>query len=125
MAAAPADFRPRQVATTKLPRSASLTLELEPTPDIVAAAAALRSPSQRVVSFSLETDGNLDRARQKLIRKKVDMSVYNPLQTMNSPEIHATLLYADGRTEPLPSMPKPAFADFLIARSTNLLPPRN
>ena len=49
------------------------------------------------------------------------MIVYNPLQTMNSPEIHATLLYADGRSEPLPRVAKSAFATLLIDRVSALL----
>lgn len=122
MAAAPADFRPRQVATEKIVRGNSLTLELESTADIVAAASAIRRPDQRTIAFSLESEGDLDRARAKLQRKRVDMIVYNPLQTMNSPEIQATLLYADGRTEPLPCVPKPAFAPLLLDRATALLP---
>lgn len=122
MAAAPADFRPTQVATEKMVRGNSLTLELEPTADIVAAAASIRRADQRIVGFSLEAEGNLDRARAKLQRKRLDMIVYNPLQTMNSAEIQATLLYADGRTECLPRAPKPAFASLLLQRATALLP---
>lgn len=121
MAAAPADFRPKRVAAEKMVRGASLTLELEPTADIVAAAAGIRRPDQRIIGFSLEAQGNVDRARAKLHRKRLDMIVYNPLETMNSPEIEATLLYADGRSEPLPRVPKPEFAALLINRAIALL----
>lgn len=124
MAAAPADFRPKHVSAGKMPRSGSLTLELEGTDDIVAAASAIRGPGQRTIAFSLESEGDLDRARAKLQRKRVDMIVYNPLQTMNSPEIHATLLYADGRTEPLPCVPKSEFAPLLLERAVGLLASR-
>lgn len=121
MAAAPADFRPKRILPGKTQRSASLTLELEATDDIVATASAIRRPDQRTIAFSLEADGNLERARTKLQRKRVDMIVYNPLQTMNSPEIQATLLYADGRSEPLPRVAKSAFAALLLDRASALL----
>lgn len=121
MAAAPADFRPKHVADHKLSREASLTIELEPTEDIVAAAARTRLPAQRIISFSLETDSNVDRAKAKLARKGVDMSVYNPLKTMNSPTIHAVLLYRNGDAEPLEPLDKAAFARLLIERGAALL----
>jgi phosphopantothenoylcysteine decarboxylase / phosphopantothenate---cysteine ligase len=121
MAAAPADFRPKQIIEGKMPRSGSLTLELEGTDDIVAAAAAARRPDQRTIAFSLEAEGNLDRARAKLLRKRVNMIVYNPIQTMNSADIQAALLYADGRSETLPRLPKADFAALLLDRAAALL----
>lgn len=121
MAAAPADFRPMHVFPGKMPRGSALTLELEATPDIVAAASAIRRLDQRTIAFSLESEGDLDRARAKLQRKRLDMIVYNPLQTMNSPEIQAILLYADGRFEPLPCVAKSAFAALLVDRASALL----
>lgn len=120
MAAAVADFRPKQVARTKLGRSGSMTLELEPTEDIVAAAAQLRRADQRIIGFSLEAAGNLQRAKEKLTRKKLDCIVFNPLETMNSPRVEATLLYPDGRAESLPPAPKGEFAATLIARAPGL-----
>ena len=114
MAAAVADYRPKRVSTEKLGRSGDLTLELEATEDIVAAAAASKTPSQQVIGFSLESEGNLDRAKAKLQRKKLDMIVFNPLRTMNSADIQATLLYADGRQTALPNSSKQAFAQHLI-----------
>ena len=67
MAAAVADFRPRRAATTKLTRDEGLTLELEPTEDILAGAAAAaraagaRRPRTILVGFAAET-GSLERA---------------------------------------------------------------
>src|SRR5258706_2299528 len=81
MAAAVADFRPRQTAATKLGREQGLTLELEPTEDILAAvAAAIPPPGDPkrpiLVGFAAET-GSLDRAADKLARKGVDFLVAN------------------------------------------------
>jgi phosphopantothenoylcysteine decarboxylase / phosphopantothenate---cysteine ligase len=77
MAAAPADFRPRTRAATKRSRRAGgLTLELEPTPDILG---SLKRPSRcLVVGFALETgrDG-VARAREKLQTKALDLVILN------------------------------------------------
>ncbi|CAN5775125.1 bifunctional phosphopantothenoylcysteine decarboxylase/phosphopantothenate--cysteine ligase CoaBC [soil metagenome] len=88
MAAAVADFRPREVAAAKLARGGGLTLDLEPTTDILAEAARIaRSPGPTaprdaarhrpfIVGFAAET-GNLDRAQEKAERKGVDLLVAN------------------------------------------------
>jgi len=120
MAAAVADYRPRTVAREKLGRDQSMVLELEPTQDIIAAAAAGRKPGQVVVGFSLEAEEDVARAKAKLQRKKLDMIVFNPLATMNSHEIRAVLLYADGREERLPAMAKAEFAKLLLERAAGL-----
>ncbi len=67
MAAAVADFRPREVADGKIKKSEDdergLTLELERTPDVLAALAAGRAPGQRIVGFAAETEREDARAR--------------------------------------------------------------
>ena len=117
MAAAVADFRPIHVHREKLGRGGPLIIECEPTEDIVAAAAAMKRPGQRVVGFSLEREGNLDRAREKLARKHLDLVVYNPTATMNSESVESVLLWPDGRSEALASRAKADFADILLARA--------
>ena len=116
MAAADADFRPKTIAAQKLGRSGSMTLELEATEDIVAAAAQSKRPDQKVIGFSLEAESDVNRAREKLARKNLDMIVFNPLRTMNSPTISASLLGSDGTQEDLPEQDKQIFARTLIAR---------
>jgi phosphopantothenoylcysteine decarboxylase/phosphopantothenate--cysteine ligase len=120
MAAAVADYRPTKVHTEKLGRGSGLVIECEPTEDIVAAVARSKRPDQRVVGFSLESDGNIARAREKLSRKRLDMIVYNPIETMNSPTVRPMLLWADGRTEELPVITKERFGELLIDRATAL-----
>lgn len=120
MAAAVADYRPKQLAAGKLARTGTLTLELEPTEDIVATAAAVRRPDQRIIGFSLESAGQIDRAREKLRRKNLDMVVYNPLPTMNSAEVEAVLVDRDGHEQALSRTSKQDFARTLIKRATAL-----
>jgi len=102
MAAAVADYRPRKPATPggKISRScAGLTLELEPTPDLIATMSARRLPSQYIVGFALEPEERLDeRANAKLLAKGLDAIVANPLETIGGESIDGRLIFRDGRT---------------------------
>lgn len=122
MAAAVADFRPKSSTLTKIERTGTLTIELEPTEDIVAAAGRIKQPHQRTVGFSLVERGDLARSRDKLTRKHLDLIVYNPLDTMSSSTIESVLLYPDGAGEELPLQPKESFATTLLARAEALFP---
>jgi phosphopantothenoylcysteine decarboxylase/phosphopantothenate--cysteine ligase len=80
MCAAVADYRPSTVAPGKIAKSAAdrLTLELEPTADVIAGLAARRRDGQTVVGFAAEYgEGALERAREKLVRKRLDAIVCN------------------------------------------------
>jgi phosphopantothenoylcysteine decarboxylase/phosphopantothenate--cysteine ligase len=120
MAAAVADYRPKHAAPDKLARAGSLTIECEPTEDIVAAAGQIKRADQRTVGFSLEMAGNLPRAREKLLRKNLDLIVYNPTATMDSPDVCATLLWPDGKVEEFPAFSKSQFAGLLMERAAGL-----
>jgi len=76
-AAAVADFRPKRREPNKIKKaSASLTLELEPTPDILAEVAALeRRPF--VVGFAAESEQVRGYARRKLEDKRLDLILAN------------------------------------------------
>lgn len=120
MAAAVADYRPISIAPRKMDRGGRLTIECEPTPDIVAIAGASKTTNQRIVGFSLEMEGDLERARQKLDRKRLDLMVYNPVATMDSAQVQAVLLWPDGNRETLQPMEKREFARLLMERGTKL-----
>jgi phosphopantothenoylcysteine decarboxylase/phosphopantothenate--cysteine ligase len=118
MAAAVADFRPVRVTDdAKIRRqSQCLTLELEPTPDLLGELAAMSRPEQITIGFALEPVGRLiESARAKLERKRLDAIVANPLETMDAERITATLFLRDGSVlSPAPDLPKPAFAEWLL-----------
>lgn len=120
MAAAVADFKPACPVEGKLRRGASVApIALVPTGDLLAGLAASTRPDQFVVGFALEDPAELDRsARDKLARKRADVIVANPLATMDSADVDATLYLRDGRVEGPPDrpLPKPAFAAWLAAR---------
>ena len=106
MAAAPADFRPMEPADTKLLREQheSLTVDLQPTEDIVAGVAAAKRPDQTVVGFAAEHgDGAVERGRAKLARKGLDAVVVNDISRsdigFDSSENEVTIVLADGERE--------------------------
>jgi phosphopantothenoylcysteine decarboxylase/phosphopantothenate--cysteine ligase len=76
MTAAVADFRPKAVAEQKIKRKGEMTLELEPTADILAEVAR-RKTFQVVVGFAAETENVLENARKKLAAKSLDAIVVN------------------------------------------------
>ncbi len=121
MAAAVADYRPavKALAGTKLRRSGkTMSLELESTPDLLAGCSARRRPGQLLVGFALEPRAELEHsARAKLERKGIDLIVANPLETMDSPTIEATVYERGGGAFPTPgAIDKDAFAGWLLAR---------
>jgi phosphopantothenoylcysteine decarboxylase/phosphopantothenate--cysteine ligase len=133
MAAAVADFRPAVAADTKLTRDVGLTLELEPTPDILAEVAriahgldaegaATRQPLRPrpvLVGFAAET-GSLERAPDKLRRKGVDLLVANDVAEAGSgfgtDTNRVTVYAADGEPEAWPLLSKREVADRLLDR---------
>ncbi len=79
-AAAVADYRPANVATQKIKKSAeeSITLELVKNPDIVAQIAALDG-KPFTVGFAAESENLLAHAQQKLARKNLDLIIANDI----------------------------------------------
>jgi phosphopantothenoylcysteine decarboxylase/phosphopantothenate--cysteine ligase len=75
-AAAVSDYRAKSVSGQKIKRKGPITLELEPTADILKEI-SLRKQSQIVVGFAAETENVLENARQKLTAKHLDAIVVN------------------------------------------------
>jgi phosphopantothenoylcysteine decarboxylase/phosphopantothenate--cysteine ligase len=142
MAAAVSDFRPANAAETKIERGSSLTLELEPTPDILGQIARIArgtdregettyeplSPRPYLVGFAAET-GSVDRAADKLQRKGLDLLVANdvaePGSGFGTDTNRVTMLDADGGRDELPLMPKRAVADHILDRVARALDDRD
>ncbi len=74
--AAVSDYRPKEPATQKIKRKGPISLELEPTADILAEVARARE-AQIVIGFAAETQNVLDNARKKLTAKSLDAIVVN------------------------------------------------
>jgi len=74
--AAVSDYRPKAAAIQKLKRSGPMSLELEPTSDILAELSARKS-TQLIIGFAAETENVLENARKKLAKKSLDAIVVN------------------------------------------------
>ncbi|HLK12078.1 MAG TPA: bifunctional phosphopantothenoylcysteine decarboxylase/phosphopantothenate--cysteine ligase CoaBC [Candidatus Binatia bacterium] len=132
MAAAVADYRPREVAGRKLKKTAqALALALERTPDILAGLAA-RKGRRLVIGFAAETHDVVAEARRKLRAKRLDLIVANDVTAAGAGFGGDTnvvrLLDAAGLDEALPVLPKVAVAgrilDWVVARRTAAARPR-
>jgi phosphopantothenoylcysteine decarboxylase/phosphopantothenate--cysteine ligase len=102
MAAAVADYRPAEALAAKRPKdSATWTLELEPTTDVLSALGDDSREGRLLVGFAAETgpDG-LERAREKLARKGADLFVLNDVSRsdigFDAYENEVTLLTSSG-----------------------------
>jgi phosphopantothenoylcysteine decarboxylase/phosphopantothenate--cysteine ligase len=110
MAAAVADYRPAAAHSQKLKRGEErLTLELEPTPDILAELGREKG-SRILVGFAAETSNLAENARGKLARKGADMIVANDVTQegagFDTDTNIVTLFLRDGREIPLPKLTK-------------------
>lgn len=79
-AAAVADYRPKQAADQKIKKSdASYSILLERTDDILKFLGEHKKEGQFICGFAMETEKLLEHAREKLVKKKIDMIVANSL----------------------------------------------
>ena len=127
MSAAVADYRPRSVAEQKLRRSGPLTLEFEPTEDILSAIVERRPPGALVIGFAAETEDALASGRAKLLRKGADAIVLNDVSRegigFDSDNNAATFLTKSTAVE-LPEMPKRALAERILDEARGLRRPQ-
>ncbi|HKR80703.1 MAG TPA: bifunctional phosphopantothenoylcysteine decarboxylase/phosphopantothenate--cysteine ligase CoaBC [Nitrospira sp.] len=119
MAAAVADFRPKQAATRKLKKHdrPTDTLHLEPTVDILTGLSSRRT-TQVLVGFAAETDDLLTHAKSKLASKGLDVIVANDVTRQGagfgSDRNAVTVLERDGRTTEFPLKGKRELADDIL-----------
>jgi phosphopantothenoylcysteine decarboxylase/phosphopantothenate--cysteine ligase len=91
-AAAPCDFEPVRKVAGKIPRVGDgLTLELEPTPDVIATLARKSPRRQWFVAFALEPGADPRRAFAKIEAKRCDLIVVNDLTAMEGGQTAVTV----------------------------------
>lgn len=116
--AAVADYRPAVRAGEKIKkRDGTLTLDLEPTPDILAEVAAL-TPRPFTVGFAAETERVAEYAQDKRRRKQVDLIAANRVDDQGlgfDSDDNALTVFWDGGSRALPRQPKQALAVALLA----------
>lgn len=126
--AAVADFRPAKPAEHKIKKQgrAKLTIELEPTEDIIAAVAADPNRNGRiVVGFAAESQTLLEYAGKKLREKNLDMIVANDISRADAgfdvETNAATILKRDGSRVELPLRTKRELADRVLDEINKLM----
>jgi phosphopantothenoylcysteine decarboxylase/phosphopantothenate--cysteine ligase len=119
MAAAVADFRPKEASEQKLTKQGRpiASLDLEQTTDILATLSARRS-TQVIVGFAAETHDLLVHAQAKLASKGLDMIVANDITRsgggFGSDANAATIIERDGRITEFPLKSKRELADDIL-----------
>ena len=79
-AAAVADYRPKNVASEKIKKSdANFSIELEKNPDILGSLGKIKK-NQFLIGFALETENEIEHAKQKITKKNLDLIVLNSLR---------------------------------------------
>jgi phosphopantothenoylcysteine decarboxylase/phosphopantothenate--cysteine ligase len=79
-AAAVADYKPKNVASQKIKKSADdFSIELEKTKDILASLGEIKK-NQFLIGFALETENEIENAKLKIQKKNLDLIVLNSLQ---------------------------------------------
>jgi len=121
MAAAVADYRPTKAAKDKIKKGeAGLTLELEPTPDILSSVKG----NFIKVGFAAESSNLMENAEQKLKQKGLDLIVVNDITASDSgfgtDTNRVTIIDRKGKVDSLPLMPKREVADKVLDRVAEL-----
>ena len=124
LCAAVADFTPESVAGTKIKREKDdLSLRLKPTQDIAAALGRQKRDGQLLVGFALETDRELEHAREKLERKNLDFIVLNSLNDKGAgfrTDTNKITIIDRQNVTPYPLKSKKEVADDIIDRLVSL-----
>jgi phosphopantothenoylcysteine decarboxylase/phosphopantothenate--cysteine ligase len=134
MAAAVADFTPKKPRDTKIARAEGLTLELSPTPDLLAEIAGTVGGQRNgkaapiLVGFAAET-GGLERAPGKLQAKGIDLLVANDVSEAGSgfgtDTNRVTIFDRSGSKDELPLLSKREVADRILDRVAAALDARD
>ncbi|MBO7199813.1 MAG: bifunctional phosphopantothenoylcysteine decarboxylase/phosphopantothenate--cysteine ligase CoaBC [Bacteroidales bacterium] len=106
LSAAVADFRPENVCKEKIKKSSdsqTMDIHLVQNPDILASLGKMKTDSQRLVGFALETHDETANAQSKLMRKNLDFIVLNSLRDEGAGFGHdtnkVTFIYRNGEID--------------------------
>lgn len=118
-AAAVADYRPQNVADQKIKKKNddALTVVMDKNPDILKELGA-RKEKQILVGFAAETQNLLENAKEKILKKNLDMIVANDVTAagagFNTDTNIVKFMFPDGHVESLEQMPKREVAEKLL-----------
>ncbi len=122
-AAAVADYRPKTVAEQKIKKSdANISIALEKTKDILFSLGEKKT-SQLLIGFALETENEIEHAKQKIQKKNLDLIVLNSLNDKGAgfgkPTNKVTFIDKDFNIEPLELKTKEEVAKDIITKIKN------
>jgi len=124
MSAAVGDYRPVKTHKHKIKKEHSgqdrLTLELVPTPDIIAQLARHKKDAQILVGFALEDRAGHDHALEKFSRKNLDAIVLNKPSAMGSTKDHVQVYTREWEWQQWPEMTKVALGGRLVRLTEKL-----
>jgi len=106
--AAVADYTIAKPSAQKIKRAGSMSLELEPAPDILAEIAGHKQ-SQLVIGFAAETENVIENARKKLRTKSLDAIVVNDVSREGvgfDSDRNAVTILTGSETTPVPETTK-------------------
>jgi len=126
LCAAVADFTPIEIDITKMKREKeNLSLELKPTHDIAATVGEMKTDSQFLVGFALETNNEEANAFSKMERKNFDFIVLNSLQDEQAGFGYDTnkisILHRSGSKKEFELKSKNAVAEDIVAEIVEIL----
>lgn len=124
-AAAPADFRPAQIADKKIKKTGEgMRIDLLPNPDIALQLGRDKREGQVLVAFAAETNDLLENAKGKLLKKNADLIVANDVTQPGAGfqvDTNCVTLITRGDQRALPQMSKRAAADGILDRVAELM----
>ena len=117
-AAAVADYRPKNIANQKIKKNeSSFSIELEKTKDILASLGEQKK-NQFLIGFALETENEIEHAKQKIQKKNLDLIVLNSLNDKGAgfgvPTNKVTFISKDFVVEPKELKTKEEVAEDII-----------
>lgn len=123
MAAAVADYSPKNVSQGKIKKegTGNINLTLKRNPDILRQASLAKKPGTIMVGFALETKNLIPNAKKKLKEKGLDLIVANPSETLSSRDVKAVFIDRQGKTLKLSAMPKVKLASLILDRMSKLM----
>lgn len=129
-AAAVGDYRPATCQDDKIKKhDDDMSVSLVRNPDILAEIGEKRRDDQVICGFSMETRDLLENSTKKLQKKNCDVIVANNLKVKGAGFAGdtnvVTLLYRNGKVEPLELMEKDSVADILLERLVALYRDKN
>lgn len=114
-AAAPVDYRPTRPSAEKIKKDVTgLELPLILNPDILWELGQIKGPDQTLVGFAAETNDLHEHAREKLLRKNLDLIIGNLVAEGMGTDKNQVTIFSKNETVALPEMPKESLADKLF-----------